>query len=1045
MSRFGALRLAARGIRWRRWASVATFVVAVVASLAATLGPIYASSAEYSLARQQLLDASAVDTSVSASATNAGQTQFGPDVLLEAVTSAAANPALDGSYRPAEVALTRASVPVLEANGRVLGLAPVAWREHQCAAVPLVEGSCAEDPDEVMIGRRLAADADIGIGDRLAVGLTAVPSDNVLTVVGIYDESRPDPIVYALETPATAAPSGGAGDGPATLDELLIDRGTAVQDSGQVTASAVRTMEVATAPIADLPELSDTVTSMQAEAVGARDPSYLVASGLPELVSSLGPENSRLRSSILAVSAQVAVLVWFVLFLVVASATDERANEVAVAKLRGRRTRSTLAFAVAEPLILTTAAVPLGVALAWGATNVLSDRWFVPGTAVTLDAGVAVAAGLAIFGGLVACLLAGRKVLTVSVNDELRKASARRIVPGFVVDAVIATLAVVSVTQIRGGEASGLALLAPGLVSLTVALAAVRVLPRFVASAVRRTRASRRVAWFLSLRNVGRRPGGSRLVVLLTVAVGLAVFAVDGSAVAAEQRSARADAEVGAPTVVAVAGVSPQTAVAAVDQLDPEQRWAMTAVQVPGGGTVPLLAVDTPRLSAVSSWVPAPDVGSTSSLAESLRPPVAPAVTVVSEVSVKAELRSESAGELLTQNAYKPPSDSGSFPTVLRVDVRLADGRVMSVPMGPVVIGTQDLVVELVGCERGCGLVGFVAQSLGSRIPSTTTLTLTDLADAAGTLPMTGATDDWRLGLNESALINPDLAVPAEVTSVPPGGVTAVLTSNLPRDVIMTYGDHPALLPALLAPSTQLNPFPGASGGSYGNGLSGATVIVDPLVGHSVLPRLGQSGALVDLDLALRADPRGTTQGSVQVWLGPEAPPDALDRLAAAGLEPEQVETVTGRQDELAQEGSALPFPYFVMAAVLAVVLAGGALLVTAAVGARRRAYELAALRILGAPMRTLVAAGRRELLLLTVFGTIVGAAAGLAGAALVLPSLPATAPSLWAPDHGTGPVWAPVAAVVAAALVLAVVAAQVAAVRIARMSGFDRLRETQA
>ena len=271
------------------------------------------------------------------------------------------------------------------------------------------------------------------------------------------------------------------------------------------------------------------------------------------------------------------------------------------------------------------------------------------------------------------------------------------------------------------------------------------------------------------------------------------------------------------------------------------------------------------------------------------------------------------------------------------------------------------------------------------------------------------------------------------------------MTAGEPYDVTVDYADHPALLPAIPGPDTTLNPYLDTVSGYYASGLSGIALLVQPVEPPSVLPRLGTQGVLVDLPYALAADPSGTSPGTLQVWLGPAAPADAVAQLTAAGLYVDRVETVAQREQELGQDGAALAFPYFVVAAALAVVLAGGALLVTAAVGARRRSYELAALRVLGAQQRTLVAASRRELVLLTVFGTAVGTASGLLAAALVLPYLPATQTGGRGRRLGVRPAWLPVLVVVATVLLVTLGLAQVAAVRIARLSVPERLREAQA
>ena len=97
-----------------------------------------------------------------------------------------------------------------------------------------------------------------------------------------------------------------------------------------------------------------------------------------------------------------------------------------------------------------------------------------------------------------------------------------------------------------------LALLSPGLIALAAGLLAVRAIPLLARAEVAHTRRSPRVAAFLSARNTARRPGGLRIVVRLSLSVGLAVFAVDGWVVAATNRQDLAHAEVGAAQVLRV-------------------------------------------------------------------------------------------------------------------------------------------------------------------------------------------------------------------------------------------------------------------------------------------------------------------------------------------------------------------------------------------------------------------------------------------------------------------------------------------------------------
>ena len=108
----------------------------------------------------------------------------------------------------------------------------------------------------------------------------------------------------------------------------------------------------------------------------------------------------------------------------------------------------------------------------------------------------------------------------------------------------------------------------------------------------------------------------------------------------------------------------------------------------------------------------------------------------------------------------------------------------------------------------------------------------------------------------------------------------------------------------------------------------------------------------------------------------------------------------------------------------------------------RRRAYELAALRALGADRRVLVRSARREQVVLATTGTALGLVAGLIAAAFALPALLGNGESglpVW-----LGPAWLPVLALVVIVLLALVVVADVGARRTVRDAVPDLLRQVQ-
>ena len=127
----------------------------------------------------------------------------------------------------------------------------------------------------------------------------------------------------------------------------------------------------------------------------------------------------------------------------------------------------------------------------------------------------------------------------------------------------------------------------------------------------------------------------------------------------------------------------------------------------------------------------------------------------------------------------------------------------------------------------------------------------------------------------------------------------------------------------------------------------------------------------------------------------------------------------------------------------VALALGASTLLANAYVIIRRRAYELAALRALGAPRSALVRAGRREQVVLAFTGVALGAVSGLVAAGLAIPSLlgPATTDG---PPPWYGPAWIAVAALIALVLVLLAVVADVGARRTTHRAVPELLRQVQ-
>jgi putative ABC transport system permease protein len=213
-----------------------------------------------------------------------------------------------------------------------------------------------------------------------------------------------------------------------------------------------------------------------------------------------------------------------------------------------------------------------------------------------------------------------------------------------------------------------------------------------------------------------------------------------------------------------------------------------------------------------------------------------------------------------------------------------------------------------------------------------------------------------------------------------------------------------------------------------------------------VLPRAGDAGALVALDALVAVRPGGYEDlRPNQVWLAADAPADFPARLAAAGLQVTGVRSAEAREQVLSHEGPALAAVLLLAGAGVAALLAAAGAVVNLHLLARRRAFELAAMRTIGVSRGGLRSTVAVEQLILAGFAIVLGVGLGVLGALWALPSIPVYAdtptypPLLVRPDpwlvlrFGAG---------IAALLAAALTASGYALLRAATPSG---LREAQA
>jgi hypothetical protein len=439
---------------------------------------------------------------------------------------------------------------------------------------------------------------------------------------------------------------------------------------------------------------------------------------------------------------------------------------------------------------------------------------------------------------------------------------------------------------------------------------------------------------------------------LLVVAVGLVGFAAAASEIGTLARTRQVEANLGADRVLQVRPTSARQLLDAVRTADPDGQYAMAVMPMRARqDNLPILAVDTTRLAQATRWPHDPGAPSTDATAAAIRPTVADPVVVR---GTGIELTANLAAERL----FGEDERYG----LLAITVSLA--RLNGGP--PVIVGFTvfkrgtGTFRAPVGCEAGCRLIDITVQPYYGQPMTVTLMSLRQTGPAADLVDAAGFAS-WQ---DRQA---------AEITLVPTKTGLAVTAdgSRGASDGKVGPADIPERLTAAVA-GYNLSSFvmlaPSAPTG----------IAVQQVAAVRELPRMGMTGALVDLEYVARLGEPGPTQ-SGEVWLGPGAPADVVDRLRDGGL------VIIGDrrlETELAasrDRPNAIGLRFLLAVGVLCLLLGAGGLAVTAGIERRARADELRALRAQGLPRRMVARAGRISYLVLVLTAGVFGAGAAAA------------------------------------------------------------------
>ncbi|MDG4797702.1 FtsX-like permease family protein [Micromonospora sp. WMMD1082] len=921
------LALIAGALAARRMQAIAVLLLATLAGAAAAAAPIFATAAGQALADHELATA----------APDEHRLRLTSIVESEGLPTDADRDFLAGQLAP----LTPAGFDTVlgaQRTGRATGPdadvpSMLVFRQGTCERVA-VTGTCpaptpAGQHPQAMISTNTAAHLGITVGDPVTFDRLT------LTVVGVYRPLDPRDAYWAgneylrppppgrTDTPRVGSASDAifiAGTSPLADDKELLFRTTA---DLFVTAHTLRTRPTE--------EIKSEITAAQQDATRA---GYGAGSRLPALLDRVADNRHHLNLGVTLGGCLLVLLCWLVLFMVVASAADERRPDQGLLMLRGVRRTRLWALAIGEHAVPALAAIPLAC-LAGLATADLLATHTLPGTAdITLDATALGYATAAAAGALAAVLAAQLRTISAPVTDLLRRVPARgnRWRAG-IADIVAISVAAAAVVQLRtGGPATGLALLAPIAAALAVGLLAARVAMGVGATAGGALLRHGRTATGLALVQLARQPRIRPLVALLTVVIGLLAFTAGIRDVATTAYTNRAIVEVGAPRVVGVDAMSRKHLLDATRAIDPPGHFAMAVVVAtqaePGGGT--LLAVDSARLATVAEQHPSYGT-SLADMHTHLHPaPPAPPLLLRGRTLT------------LTATATYDTTAYGPLQPGLYVTIANDTGSRQVKADTPITPGTDDYLVRVPECETGCRLANITVNS--PRAPTPLHLRITELRHGDGdTMLTTGAElarpGSWRYtGLEEHP--------------TPPEQGSAGLNLTLPEgggSASAVVADTPHPLPAWPTRSAGI-PF----GHNHSHQGFDGTQVATRVVGLAErLPRTGPHGTLVDLEYADRLATGGHA-GTEEVWLATTAPPDVLDQLRAHGLVITYDRTITATSQTFDRQGPALALDFNLFAAAAGALIGAAGIIAAAAVGHRDRVTTLVALRRQGLPARAI-------------------------------------------------------------------------------------------
>ncbi len=1027
------MRVLLAGLWARRGLNAAALLVIWVAMGSAVLGPMYGRAAAEHLVDTRLAEREPYTTGLSYAleAMPAEPPRGSPDAyrppdpaaLVEEASAAVVAEDADavGRFFPEETRWLRDRGPTLQ-RGQTTFEVPLYWREGMCT-LAVITGTCPTEAGQALVQETMARSLHVRAGDRVEVRVTdqfletkvidgrktVVESQRVspraFEVVGTYRVNDPgSPAWFDLSrftglADLVAPPAKGEGAPPATPALLVAP---ASFTSQTFVGGVDRPADPGAIDLDTIDEVQALTRGYQDRLIASTAGSEVEQLEVRTLFDQVRDEETLLSRVMVAALAPLVVLSLLLLFALVSAGAAVRRPHVALAKLRGHSRAQVFGFAVAEPFLVVAAAVPLALLLAVTTAHLIARRWLVPGIPVVID-------GLA-WGALVAVAVAALVASTAAALDVIREPLSRALSAslsarstsrlGLVMRSAVVAVAGAAVLQlVSSGDQSSqlLALLAPMLIALAVAVAGAWFLRVTSERWLARTRSGRSTPAYLASRRLARRRDLTHLMMPLLLAVSVIAFAATATAVSDDWRVSRARAEVGAPRTY-LTEVSPDRLLQATRAVDPEGRYLAAAVVENGGdGIGRRLLVDSTRLASVAAWDPSWSEQPVRQLQEELRPAATRPLTFRGErlSATVDDVRLTSSTDSVATLVVRYLTDAGE-----QRDVTL--GRLRN-GSGPV-----ELAERVYDCDRGCRVRQIlVGGENASVLDANGELTLTgmsvDGADVDLRLDDAGA---WRPARPfPVSLVDPPVVISARpeglhlrlyLGQLPPGtddaptmvaGVAAITPATTPDVAPVVLTDHVETTTARIPGSGIQLTYDSAV--VEGVGLNGQAVPMRVVGRVHALPGLGDEGAMADLETSLVefAPPAGAAV-LPQVWVGAGTPPAVLQELSDQGITLRPLGDLEESLHQLRTDAFTLGLRLFLVVGLATLLLAVFGVFASAVLQSRWRAYEVASLRVVGVSQGTLLRASVLEYVVMLGVAVLLGLTAALLAVRLVLPSL---------------------------------------------------------